>query len=91
MTTEIESLQQRLAAAEDAIESTAKQNEMFFKQAVDAEDKLAVAEALLETACDAWEHGMTVTGPDGVVLADYRAACLPRAWYERTKEVCGED
>lgn len=47
--------------------------------------RLAEAEALLTTACDAWECGQMVTGRDGVVLADYKAACLPRDWYEKAK------
>ena len=44
--------------------------------------------ALLETAVDAWECGMMVTGPDGTVLAYCQAAILSRDWYERAKEVC---
>ena len=51
--------------------------------------KLADSEALLSTAVDAWECGMMVTGPDGVVLADFKAACLPKAWYDEAKKAGG--
>ena len=46
--------------------------------------KLAEAEALLETACDAWECGRSTTEA-GV---GYRAAFLNVDWYERAKEAC---
>lgn len=46
------------------------------------EKRLAAAEALLTTACDAWECGQMVWNQEGVLLSDYKAAMLPRAWYE---------
>lgn len=47
--------------------------------------RVAAAEGLLTTACDAWECGHMVWNQEGVLLSDYKAAMLPRAWYEAAK------
>ena len=46
---------------------------------------------LLETAADAWESGQAVIDRDGTALADFRGACLTKAWYVEATKAGGDD
>ena len=65
-----------------------RENDELRAKLAAAESRIYDLRQLLETACDAWESGMAVSR-DGIVLADYMAACLPRAWYDAAKKAIG--
>ena len=48
---------------------------------------------LLETAVDAWECGQAMTDVDhrGVLLTNFRRACLPKAWWDEARKAGGDD
>lgn len=76
---------QRAVVAANELEEVKREGVKLYEKWKQATKQLAAAEALLLTACDAWECGQMVTRRDGIVLADYKAACLPRDWYKAAK------